>query len=302
MFWLCQANSTVHCNSEQYIVKEKGKPDRCQNCGDCHPGYGREPTCGTVLLHPPQTTCEPCKRGTFSDAEDSSPCKTCHLCAPHELVTKKCTNTSNTICNNECTKGYYFENASHDCKACSYCCGDGKDKIIKECTKQGMPKNRQCTIHRAQQCNPPTSDRTPTGQPAAPTSNAKPPVGTIVGCIVGGIVGIALFFIWCLMYRKRKSRRQSAANIGVFLFYFLLCGLMVNFIKNGLYVRMWSQSIAKNELFLIYCSSTIDPLNINYVICGKTLKSVSFVLSEFSQIANIEPKLYLHIGTNGWTT
>ena len=145
----------------------------------------------------------------------------------------KCTNTSNTICN-ECDKGYYFENASHDCQACSYCCGDGKDKVIKECTKQGMPKNRQCTIHRAQQCNPPTSDRTPTGQPAAPTSNAKPPVWVIVVGIIGGIVvGIALVVLICCLYHKRTPRRQ--ANIGAVLFYFLLCDLMVNFIKNGLY-------------------------------------------------------------------
>ena len=39
----------------------------------------------------------------------------------------------------------------------------------------------------------------------------------------------------------------------------------------------------------------IDPFN-NDIICRKALKSVSFVLKEFSQIANIEPKLttYCH--------
>ena len=44
-------------------------------------------------------------------------------------------------------------------------------------------------------------------------------------------------------------------------------------------------------------ASVIDPLN-NDVICGKALKSVSFVLNEFSQIANIEPRLTTY-GTKG---
>ena len=39
--------------------------------------------------------------------------------------------------------------------------------------------------------------------------------------------------------------------------------------------------------------------SLNDVIRGKALKSVSFVLSEFSQTANIEPKLTTYVGTKG---
>ena len=39
--------------------------------------------------------------------------------------------------------------------------------------------------------------------------------------------------------------------------------------------------------------------SLNDVIRGKALKSVSFVLSEFSQIANIELKLTTYVGTKG---
>ena len=43
-----------------------------------------------------------------------------------------------------------------------------------------------------------------------------------------------------------------------------------------------------NDKFILYC--TTDPFN-DDVIHRKALKSVSFVLNEFSQIGNIESKL-----------
>ena len=45
-----------------------------------------------------------------------------------------------------------------------------------------------------------------------------------------------------------------------------------------------------------FFQSTRSP---NDVIRGKALISVSFVLSEFSQTANIEPKLTTYVGTKG---
>ena len=42
----------------------------------------------------------------------------------------------------------------------------------------------------------------------------------------------------------------------------------------------------------------MGPLN-NDVIRGKALKSVGFVLNDFSQIANIEPTLTTYIDTKG---
>ena len=43
----------------------------------------------------------------------------------------------------------------------------------------------------------------------------------------------------------------------------------------------------------IYFPFSIDPFN-NDIIRRKALKSVSFVLNEFSLIANIEPKLTIY--------
>ena len=66
----------------------------------------------------------------------------------------------------------------------------------------------------------------------------------------------------------------------------------------GVVVATFPASFSLDSIFLINnCGINNDVLMIiNDVIRGKALKSGSFVLNEFSQIANIEPKLntYCH--------
>ena len=70
-------------------------------------------------------------------------------------MTRNCSPTKNTQCGS-CKYGYYQKvvtiNLLSDCLPCSVCCGDGKDKLEKQCTDQGLPSEQHCKLRTAPSC------------------------------------------------------------------------------------------------------------------------------------------------------
>ena len=73
---------------------------KCFPCDMCYPGFGLHPPCGKQLTSEEmlKISCEKCPSGTFSAELDSSSCKNCQQCAPHEIASASCTRVSDTSC------------------------------------------------------------------------------------------------------------------------------------------------------------------------------------------------------------
>lgn len=197
-----------HCETNQFpILWPNGGFKRCIDCELCHPGFGLYPNCGEKITHPPNISCKPCENGkTFSQEYDSSGCKSCHLCAQHEIVTQDCTPRSDTLCSGTCVQGYFYHNSTRDCQKCSHCCNDGEDEKQQECINQRLYVTHQ---HCA-----PRPDKT-CGPTLAPTTESDQQQGhgkislilSIVGIIIGVLLG-AGFAVYCAIRIRRRTISQ----------------------------------------------------------------------------------------------
>ena len=207
-------NSSFPCKKDEYIIVNGSTP--CLQCNECVYGSGLHPPCGSTLDHPPQIECLRCKPGiTYSDEHGPSSCKACHRCSnSHEIITKKCTPESNTICSNTCEFRYYYENTTHGCEPCSYCCDDDNDIRIEAC----KTLTKQCSIHNAQRCTPTIITSTIYSTLVTTTNNtastSKHSVGMTVGFSLSGSLAAIIFIIvlvYC--YKKRREERPQANNL-----------------------------------------------------------------------------------------
>ncbi|XP_074620698.1 uncharacterized protein LOC141879336 isoform X2 [Acropora palmata] len=217
------------CGSGQMTVQwPNGTFKQCLHCEECHPGRGLYPhKCGDTVTFPVIIHCKKCDSGkTFSDTYDTSSCKLCHSCAEHEVVTKKCTLSSDTKCNKTCNSGYFFSKPQQICQTCSHCCLDGKDEEQLQCIYQGLKEfNRYCSPRPDRTCNP----STPTGlvvstvstvslsssskhlnEPTSQQQNGK--IALILSSVGLGLlfVFVTLGVIYC--QRKRIWRRWKRNN------------------------------------------------------------------------------------------
>ncbi|XP_068702628.1 uncharacterized protein [Montipora foliosa] len=206
------------CGKNQFpIFWPNGSFKRCLDCAKCQPGSGLYPKkCGEKITHPPNNIhCKLCEGGkTFSEKYDSSGCKSCHLCAQHEIVTQDCTPRSDTVCSGTCVQGYFYHNSTRDCQKCSYCCNDGKDEKQQECIDQGLG------VSHLQNCNP-RPDKT-CGPAPTTTSDQQHindqqhiKIALILSC-VGIIVLLGAGFIYCVIriWLRRIRQRNERCNPG----------------------------------------------------------------------------------------
>ena len=189
----------------------------CLKCATCHHGRGLYPPCGSRIPDPPNPDCRDCPAGEFSDELDSAACHSCQRCAEHEIVTAPCTSQSNTICSGTCEAGYFYskKDSTHSCKKCSYCCFDGRDEEIPECTNQGLEASKQhCHPRPDKDCSPGSPSASPTdhlGGTEAPGSGL--PISTITG-IAGGVAGgvILALAVRIYMYLHRTRKKKEAVG------------------------------------------------------------------------------------------
>ena len=115
----------------------------CIDCHPCPPGYGLSPQCGDYVKYGTRIECKLCKLGmTYSTKHDIGSCRPCGICSDHQKVIANCTLESNLKCNDSCSIGFYYEEITDDCQACSWCCGDGRNTIQDQC--KDMPYYKQC--------------------------------------------------------------------------------------------------------------------------------------------------------------
>ncbi|XP_068720298.1 uncharacterized protein [Montipora capricornis] len=214
-------NSLPHCGPNVfYVTWPNGTFKRCLHCSLCHPGWGLYPNCGEHITYPPTDIhCKKCVYGkTFSEAYDYSGCKSCHICAENEIVTKNCTRDSDTVCNGNCIRGYFYRSLTRDCKKCSYCCNDGKDEEQQECIDQGLKAaHRYCAPRPDKRCGPaPTSLATTTiTKSSAKQLNARPKdqkqvtIALILSCVGIGILLVGFVFGGIHIQRRRIKRRNE---------------------------------------------------------------------------------------------
>nr|XP_058948637.1 uncharacterized protein LOC131776470 isoform X2 [Pocillopora verrucosa] len=218
------------CSGDKYtIVFSNGSSADCLTCATCHPGRGLYPRCGTKLTHEKVSdiSCKKCPSGTFSAELDSSSCKNCQQCAPHEIVSANCTKVSDTSCNKTCAKGYFFAEVSHSCQQCSYCCFDKKDEPQPECIKHGFNATGQyCSIRLDKTCAPvpPTTrttlpaivtDMTATSRivPHDTTKGSSQNTITIVFGVLAFIFAFAVLIVGFLCWRIRRKATQSMRGV-----------------------------------------------------------------------------------------
>ena len=201
---------------------------KCFPCDTCHPGWGLHPPCGKQLTSEEmlEISCEKCPSGTFSAKLDSSSCKNCQQCAPHEIASASCTRVSDTSCNKTCDKGYFFVEVSHSCQQCSYCCFDKKDEPQPECIKHGFNATGQyCSIRLDKTCTPvpPTTrttlptvtDMTATSRivPHDTTKGSSQNTNTIVFGVLAFIFAFAVLIVGFLCWRIRRKATQSMRGV-----------------------------------------------------------------------------------------
>ena len=145
------------CKGDE-ITWRSDKPEKkntCIPCIDCPDGTEPSIPCGGTAKYGTHLHCEACRQGTYSDNYGKGPCKPCSLCSVGRTVTRNCSATKNTQCGS-CKYGYYQKvvtiNLLSHCLPCSVCCGDGKDKLEKQCTDQGLPSQRHCKLRTAPSC------------------------------------------------------------------------------------------------------------------------------------------------------
>ncbi|XP_015758035.1 PREDICTED: uncharacterized protein LOC107337409 isoform X2 [Acropora digitifera] len=145
---------TGTCKYDEYSIKSESGNLTCLACRKCLAGFGLFPQCGTEIKdNETRNECEPCVLGkTYSAHEDISSCKPCGSCADHQTVVKNCTLYSDSQCKDTCSKGFYFEGLTGECKPCSWCCSDGSNEVRSGC--KDMPFYKQCDVNTAKNCKP----------------------------------------------------------------------------------------------------------------------------------------------------
>lgn len=192
----------IICGKNQYtIVNSTGTVQSCLPCETCHKGLGLHPKCGSTLQgRPTMIECRLCKTGTFSSEYDSSPCKSCHQCAEHEIKKAECTNKNDTVCSGKCEQGYFMSKTVHNCQECSACCLDGEDEKVQECA--GLGTDKDCTPRPDKNCG--------SSNPGATESKKSLP--TIIGVSVAGFVtavGALLLMAYCCWKKRKRSLEQQ---------------------------------------------------------------------------------------------
>ena len=191
------------------------------------------PPCGTQLTKKSKIFCEECPSGRFSAEFDSSSCKNCQQCAPHEIASASCTRISDTSCNKTCDKGYFFVEVSHSCQQCSYCCFDQKDEPQPECIKHGFNATGQyCGTRLDKTCTPvhPTTRTTFSTTVTQYHDKSAPPATSgnvtgdttksstrntttiVLGVLASIFVTAPIFGFLCLRIRRKRQRGVSGIN------------------------------------------------------------------------------------------
>ncbi|XP_031560107.1 uncharacterized protein LOC116296251 [Actinia tenebrosa] len=155
------------CTEDQYKRILHNGSFVCIDCFMCPTGLGPSVECGSTISPDTKLECKKCEVGvSFSPSNDYEQCQLCSVCS-EDQVSKPCTPDSDTICEKRCmSKDKYYEKSSDDCQDCSWCCEDGNDVKIDECSNKGMPAQKSCTVHRKKLCKPPpTAGRSTTALP-----------------------------------------------------------------------------------------------------------------------------------------
>lgn len=126
---VCSTN--LKCSSNQ-ISFSNGSRLTCIDCIECSVGEEPSIACGSLVTVPPRQQCVSCKPGTFSDIYGTQPCRPCRSCEKEELVKRKCTQASNTVCFS-CEANQYLDHVLWSCVPCSTCCKDENDRYPQEC-------------------------------------------------------------------------------------------------------------------------------------------------------------------------
>lgn len=126
---VCSTN--LKCSSNQ-ISFSNGSTLTCVDCIECSVGEEPSIACGSLLTVLPRQQCVSCKPGTFSDIYGTQPCRPCQSCDKEELVKRKCTQASDTVCFS-CEANQYFDHELWSCAPCSTCCKDENDRYPQEC-------------------------------------------------------------------------------------------------------------------------------------------------------------------------
>lgn len=128
---VCSTNS--RCSSNQ-ISFSHGSMLTCIDCVECSVGEEPSIACGSLVSDvPPIQQCMSCKPGTFSDIYGTQSCRPCRSCDKEELVKRKCTQTSDTVCLS-CEANHYFDHVLWSCVPCSICCKDEANRYPQECS------------------------------------------------------------------------------------------------------------------------------------------------------------------------
>ena len=120
----------------------------CKKCPSCPPGMGLTPQCGRFVNYGVEIQCTPCELGiSYSPTYDIGSCQPCGICSDHENVKRNCSLTLNSQCEHGCSKGFYYEELTGDCKPCSFCCSflphSDESNSVKDGCKD-MPFYKQC--------------------------------------------------------------------------------------------------------------------------------------------------------------
>ena len=149
-------NQVLSCGYNEFEVEDVFHNVSCMPCPSCPPGSGLTPQCGSFVKYGMNIKCEPCKLGiTYSATYNIGSCRPCGICSDHQKVIRNCTLESNSNCNHSCSRGFYYEEVTGDCQACSFCCSDGRNTVKDEC--KDMPFYKQCDANEIS-CQPKCQD------------------------------------------------------------------------------------------------------------------------------------------------
>ena len=149
-------NQVCSCKYDEFQVEDVFHNVSCLPCPSCPPGYGLTPQCGSFIKYGAKVECQPCELGTtYSATYDISSCHPCGICSDHQKVIRNCTLESNSKCNQSCSSGFYYEEMTGDCRACSWCCNDGRNTVKDQC--KDMPYYKQCDANEID-CQPKCRD------------------------------------------------------------------------------------------------------------------------------------------------
>lgn len=108
--------------------------------------------------------------------------------------------------------GYFYskKDSTHSCQKCAYCCFDGKDEEISECTNQGLNASKQhCRPRPDKDCSPVSSVISPTIHTTGTEAsrNGSSITGGVIGGVFGGVGFIGVIVIaLCLHLCRRKKK------------------------------------------------------------------------------------------------